>query len=114
MPFYTLIPLDFELWTGSQQPVFRKTRKVFAVDEIRQNKLADRSARQLFFEEQLTRVSRCMPDSGIPIFGRWNDGQARRLDLGCIGHSLRRRFIEQPLNDPLLGYVTQLQLRVGR
>lgn len=110
MPHYDLVPLEFEPWHGSKQPIFRKSRATFRQSEILQESRAEGSLRQRFFEEQLLRMSSVMPNRLVPVFSRWNDGIPRRLDLGCIGHSLKREFIERPINGDA-GYITHLIIR---
>ena len=111
MPNYQIVPLDFEPWVGSIQPVFRRSKETFRATEVRQDKPADGSARQAYFEGQLRRISAVTPDGLVPVFTRWNDGIGRRLDLGCIGHSVRRNVIERPQNDPIAGFVSHIALR---
>ena len=112
MPRYFPVPLDFEPWTGSNQPVFReKTATTFDVDQIKQNATAEGSERQAFFEGQLARMNSTTVDGRIPVFTKWNDGVKRRMDLGCIGHALARGIIEKPVNDRVLKYVTHIRLK---
>jgi hypothetical protein len=114
MARYFPINLDFEPWEGSDQPVFReKTTSHFSADEIRQDGPAEGSGRQAHFERQLLRMAEVTPDGRLPVFSQWNDKKKRRMDLGCIGHSLRRGFIEQPVDDRVLRYVTHIKLKTA-
>ncbi|MBX9663319.1 hypothetical protein [Novosphingobium sp.] len=113
-PRYFDIPIRFEPWEGSPQPVFReKTKTPFSAEEVRQEGVADGSERQAHFERQLKQISEVMPDGRIPVFSRWQDGVKRRVDLGCVGHALARNVILPPEDDRFLKYVTHIQLNPG-
>ncbi len=111
MPSYQSVPLDYQPWEG-QQPVFRVGKETFRASEYRQVRPAEGSSRQLHFEEQLHRIARATGTSVVPIYIRWAGGSEMRLDRGCVGHAIRRGFLE-PVTDSENGYVSHVIIREG-
>jgi len=93
MPIYSIIPLEYIAYEGGND-VFVKGRKGFSASFGKITRA--NSERQSHFEAQLHRIADSLGTNDIPVFIQWND-VANRMDRGCVGHSIVRRFLELPV-----------------
>lgn len=107
MPEWTLVPLDYERWSGGTSDVFAGSTTPFTADLLKTTPASSR-ARQAHFEETVRRLAWHLGSSTIPVFVDFN-GNRRRMDKGCVGHAVASGFLKRPVNGPA-DYVTHVEL----
>lgn len=108
MPEYHRIPIVYQVNPHGRSDVFARSGEPFTAASLGKTAPALNKDRQAFFEAQLARMRDYLGTSTLPVFVDW--GGRRRMDKGCIGHSVARRFLE-PVEDSDNGYVEYVQLR---
>lgn len=108
MPEYHRIALTYQPNPHGSSDVFSVTGGPFLASSLGKTALATNKDRQAYFEAQLMRMRTCLGTNTLPVFVNW--GGRRRMDKGCVGHSVARGFLE-PVQDSARGYVEYVQIR---
>jgi hypothetical protein len=107
MPNYHRVAIPYEANPYGISDVFPRARDTFASSTLRKTTAAQDRNRQDHFEAQLLRLSEYFGGMTLPVYLEW--GGRRRMDKGCIGHSVARGFL-QPVRDGSAGFVEQVTL----
>ena len=107
MPIYHPIDIEYDANPHGGSDVFARAKTTFSAGSLRKTTTAANKVRQDYFEQQLFRLSGYLNSSVIPVFLDW--GSQRRMDKGCIGHSIARGFLE-PVSDGDNGYVEYVRI----
>jgi hypothetical protein len=105
-PFLVRVPIEIDVYRDPRPPFVRVTKTPPPkVNKLGRNLQPNNSSRQIWFQDQLSKIASSLKSTKIPWRFQTPSGEHWQLDQGAVGHAMANGYLLTPLDGVVLGEV---------